>query len=142
MGKKIEKCLMKYGDQVITAPKVIQGSLQAPKIIVKGLINGMNFSDVALNQLTKNASLQTIKSDVIFTGNLHVLGNITIRNLQGVDVQNTKSFDESFTPLMNAVDYLKPYAAAIQAVYKSKFCLQSIFFFFNFCMTHFFFNCR
>ncbi|XP_058809446.1 uncharacterized protein LOC131674652 isoform X2 [Phymastichus coffea] len=120
MGKRIEKCLRASGDQVITEPKLIKGSLHSPSILLGGLINGMNFTDVALNQLTKNASVQSFKSDIKFSGNLHILGNLTIKRLKGVEMPDINSINKNLSPLTGTIDYLKPYATAIGTAYKNR----------------------
>lgn len=121
MGKKLNECLLKTGDQVILAPKIIKGSMHAPSLVLNGLVNGVNLTDLSHQLLKEHELVQIMKSKVIFKGNLQILGNLTVGGeFQGIESAKINSLNETFVPVMNAIAYLEPYASRIATAVKSK----------------------
>ncbi|XP_031783596.1 uncharacterized protein LOC100678101 isoform X2 [Nasonia vitripennis] len=121
MGKKLEECLLKTGDQVITAPKVINGSLHAPSLIVNGLINDINLTDFTNNLLQKQKPVQRIKSKVVFSGNVQVMGDLDVKEMfQQVESSKTNLINETLVPAMEKLAYLKPFAIGVEQTMKRR----------------------
>lgn len=121
MGKKFEECLLKTGDQVITAPKVINGSLHAPSLMVDGLINDINLTDFTNNLLKQREPVQRIKSKVVFSANVQVMGDLDVKEMfQGVESSKINLINETVVPAMTKLAYLKPFAIGVEQTMKRK----------------------
>ncbi|OXU21574.1 hypothetical protein TSAR_008257 [Trichomalopsis sarcophagae] len=121
MGKKLEECLLKTGDQVITAAKVINGSLHAPSLIVNGLINDINLTDFTNNLLQKQKPVQRIKSKVVFSGNVQVMGDLDVKEMfQQVESSKTNLINETLVPAIEKLAYLKPFAIGVEQTMKRR----------------------
>ena len=114
MGKKLEECLLKTGDQVITAAKKLKGSLHTSSLVIGGLINDLNLTEFANILLKKSEHRHKLKSKMIFKSDLHILGNVTIRGkIQGAELEKTSKINEILTPTINTLEYLEPFTIAI-----------------------------
>lgn len=128
MGKKMEECLQQYGDQIITSPKIIKGSLHAPAVTVNGLVNDVNLTEHMNYELKKQEPLQSIKSVTVFKNDLQIFGNLTIQEkLEEIDLEKLDSMYEFFIPPVRAVEYLKPFAMKIGNVTTRKLLIQHFF---------------
>ncbi|KAK1123403.1 hypothetical protein K0M31_008113 [Melipona bicolor] len=105
MGNIIEKALTKSTNQTIYGQKKIQGSINASELIVNGLINDVNLTELIDHQLKKNIPLQTIRTRTVFQNSLHVRGNLTVRGTY--DAAEMKNFYTSYSNVLPVAEKME-----------------------------------
>ncbi|XP_053989170.1 uncharacterized protein LOC128881831 [Hylaeus volcanicus] len=83
MGRNIEKALLKSADQTLLGLKTIQGSLHASKLVINGLVNDVNLTDLINRQLRKQKPSQVIRSRVDIQNSLKIFGSLTLNDSYG-----------------------------------------------------------
>ncbi|KAK9305650.1 hypothetical protein QLX08_003423 [Tetragonisca angustula] len=105
MGNIIEEALTKSTNQTIYGQKRIQGSINASELIVNGLINDVNLTQLIDQQLKKNKPLQTIRTRTVFQNSLHVRGNLTVRGTY--DAAEMKNFYTSYSNVLPVAERME-----------------------------------
>ncbi|KOX71990.1 hypothetical protein WN51_03138 [Melipona quadrifasciata] len=105
MGNIIEKALTKSTNQTIYGQKKIRGSINASELIVNGLINDVNLTELIDHQLKKNIPLQTIRTRTVFQNSLHVRGNLTVKGTY--DAAEMKNFYTSYSNVLPVAEKIE-----------------------------------
>ncbi|GAB1868165.1 Closca [Camponotus japonicus] len=127
MGRKIEEALLKSKNQTLFGIKKIRGELNAPSLIIDGIVNDVNLTELTNNQMKKHKTIQTIDSTFDFKNDLEVFGNVTISGLyERIDLTNISNQNEIDTVLhrtTKVVELVENITTALQnrAIYVNKF---------------------
>lgn len=123
MGNTIEEVLTKSTNQRIYGQKKFQGSINASELIVSGLINDVNLTELVDHQLKKNNHLQTIKTGIEFQNSLHIRGDLIVKGTYGG--AELKNFYTSYSSVLPIAEKMKIFLEAAETINTA---LQSITF--------------
>ncbi|XP_050493081.1 uncharacterized protein LOC126874764 isoform X2 [Bombus huntii] len=114
MGNTIEEVLTKSTNQRIYGQKKFQGSINASELIVSGLINDVNLTELVDHQLKKNNHLQTIKTEIEFQNSLHIHGDLIIKDTYGG--AELKNFYTSYLSVLPIAEKMKIFLEAAETI--------------------------
>lgn len=123
MGNTIEEVLTKSTNQRIYGQKKFQGSINVSELIVNGLINDVNLTELVDHQLKKNNHLQTIKTEIEFQNSLHIHGDLIVKDTYGG--AELKNFYTSYSSVLPIFEKMKIFLKAAETINTA---LQSISF--------------
>ncbi|XP_048269183.1 uncharacterized protein LOC100652146 isoform X2 [Bombus terrestris] len=114
MGNTIEEVLTKSTNQRIYGQKKFQGSINASELIVSGLINDVNLTELVDHQLKKNNHLQTIKTGIEFQNSLHIRGDLIVKGTYGG--AELKNFYTSYSSVLPIAEKMKIFLEAAETI--------------------------
>jgi len=89
MGRHIEDALLKSGNQTLFGTKRIQGQFNATSLVIDGIVNDVNLTELINNQMKKHKAVQMIESKMDFRNEIEIFGNITIGGFyEGINLTN------------------------------------------------------
>lgn len=119
MGRKIEEALLKSRNQTLFGIKKIRGQLNAPSLIIDGIVNDVNLTELTNNQMKKHKTMQTIDSIFDFKNDLEVFGNVTISGLyERIDltnISNQNEIDAALDRTTKVVELVENITTALQS---------------------------
>ncbi|XP_076300033.1 uncharacterized protein LOC143218620 isoform X2 [Lasioglossum baleicum] len=110
MGHVLTETLSKSADQIINGQIKIQGMIDASMLVINGLVNDVNLTDLISRQLKKWAPVQRIKTDVELQNSLRIFGNLAINQSYG-NVK-LKNFSKNSSSMELVGERMKNYSKA------------------------------
>ena len=114
MRHKIEEALLKSANQTISGQKEIQGPMNASELVVDGLVNDVNLTNVMNQQVRKEKPLQRLKAPIEFQSALKIAGNLTINGSYGG--AELKDFYKSYLNVDPIAEKMRKYSRAGETI--------------------------
>lgn len=122
MGHTMEDMLSKSANQTIYGQKTIQGHVNASGLVINGLVNDVNLTDLVARQLKKNGTLLTIISEIEMQNSLDIVGNLTINgSYAGAEMKNFYNNYSSVIPITEMLTRSFNEAEAINTALQSTY---------------------
>ncbi|KZC08872.1 hypothetical protein WN55_11375 [Dufourea novaeangliae] len=100
MGQNLTEALSKSKDQIIRGQKTFQGSVNASTLVVDGLVNDVNLTNLINHQLKKQKPVQRIKTGIELQKSLTIVENLTINGSYGsTELKNFYKIYSNIAPL-------------------------------------------
>ncbi|XP_076683687.1 uncharacterized protein LOC143376839 isoform X2 [Andrena cerasifolii] len=114
MGHKIEEALLKSTNQMISGQKEIQGPINASALVIDGLVNDVNLTNLMSQQVRKEKPLQRLKAPIEFQSALKIAGNLTINGSYGG--AELKDFYRSYLNVEPVAEKMRNYSRAGETI--------------------------
>ena len=114
MGRNIEEALLKSTNQTISGQKEVQGPINASALVIDGLVNDVNLTNLMNQQVRKEKPLQRLKTPIEFQSALKIAGNLTINGSYGG--AELKNFYKSYLNVEPVAEKMRNYSRAGETI--------------------------
>lgn len=114
MGHNIEEVLLKSTNQTISGQKEIQGPINASALVIDGLMNDVNLTNLMNQQVRKEKPLQRLTASIEFQSALKIAGNLTINGSYGG--AELKKFYKSYLNVEPVAEKMRNYSRAAETI--------------------------